>query len=116
MWRRLLMPTRQVEGRRGARMVNQEVHSTLPRPAAVEAAVLDSATEDGAVAAERVPAAVINPVAVATGPAAVTVPAAAMVLALVARAVAGQGLLIPAFVNMQRPSPVSVLLSRIHSG
>ncbi len=96
------MPTRQVEGRRGARMVNQEVRSTPPRPAAVEAAVLESKAEDAAVAAERVPAAVINPVEVVTGPAAVTVPVAAMVLAPVARAVAGQGLLIPAFANIAK--------------
>ncbi len=82
------MPTRQVEGRRGARMVNQEVR------------VLESEAEDAAVAAESVPAAVINPVEVVTGLAAVTVPVAATVLAPVARAVAGQGLLIPAFANI----------------
>ena len=98
------MPTRQVEGRRDARMVNREVHSTPPRPAAVAAAVLDSAAEDAAVAAavaaaaERVPAVAINPVAAVTGPAAATVPAAVPV----ARAGVGQELLIPAFVSIAK--------------
>jgi hypothetical protein len=62
-------------------MANREVHSTPPRPAAVAAAVLDSAAEDAAVAtaAERVPAVAINPVAAVTGPAAATVPAVVQV-------------------------------------
>jgi len=75
------------------------VHSTPPRPAAVAAAVLDSAAEDAAVAAaERVPAVAINPVAAVTGPAAATVPAAVPV----ARAGVGQELLIPAFVSIAK--------------
>jgi hypothetical protein len=81
-------------------MANWEVHSTPPRPAAVAAAVLDSAAEDAAVAAaaERVPAVAINPVAAVTGPAAATVPAAVPV----ARAGVGQELLIPAFVSIAK--------------
>ncbi len=98
------MPTRQVEGRWDARMVNQEVHSTPPRPVEVVAAVLDSLVEDAAAATERVPAAVINPVAAVMGPAAVTVPAAATVPAAVpvARAGAEQELLILVFVNIAK--------------